>query len=224
MGARDRNPPRRNAHRSLIERQATDGEAALSARSSRRRMRRVAKATKEALAHALRLDLDERRVEALDSGANDFTSSTHRNLDETRHLDTGLRADRNMPIHIVRLGSSRGKGEGVRIGTVRRPPRGVPKSEFASRDFYDIWLPNLAPSEELLKAGLAVDDDRGWKAFARRYRMEMARPEAGRVLDLLAALSHTTDFAVGCYCENETRCHRSIMRELLTGRGAAIAS
>ena len=127
-----------------------------------------------------------------------------------------------MAVHIVRLGGPRGKGQGVRIGTVRRPPRGVAKREFASRDFYDVWLPNLAPSEELLKLGLSVDDERGWKAFARRYRAEMARPEAGRVFDLLAALSHVTDFAVGCYCENEARCHRSLMRELLKDRGAAI--
>jgi len=128
-----------------------------------------------------------------------------------------------MALHIVRLGSPRGKGEGLRIGTVRRPPRGVPKSDFASRNFYDVWLPNLAPSEELLKVGLAIDDDRGWKAFARRYRMEMGRPEARSVLDLLAALSHTADFAVGCYCANEARCHRSILRELLDKRGARIA-
>lgn len=128
-----------------------------------------------------------------------------------------------MAVHIVRLGTPRTKGEGVRIGTVRRPPRGVPKSEFASRDFYDVWLPNLAPSEELVKAALSAEDDRGWKQFVRRYRMEMARPEASRVWDLLAALSHSTDFAVGCYCADEARCHRSVMREILKERGAAIA-
>jgi uncharacterized protein YeaO (DUF488 family) len=111
----------------------------------------------------------------------------------------------------------------VRIGTVRRPPRGVPRSEFASRDFYDVWLPNLAPSEALLKAGLAADDERAWRAFTRRYRAEMRHPEARRVLDLLAVLSHSTDFAVGCYCEDEARCHRSILRELLVERQARMA-
>ena len=129
-----------------------------------------------------------------------------------------------MAIRIVRLGSPRAKGEGLRIGTVRRPPRGVPKAEFAARDFYDVWLPNLAPSEELLKAGRAAEDERSWRAFARRYRAEMSRPEASRVWDLLAALSHTADFSVGCYCEDERRCHRSLMRELLAQRGAALAS
>jgi uncharacterized protein YeaO (DUF488 family) len=127
-----------------------------------------------------------------------------------------------MSIRIVRLGTPRFPGEGLRIGTVRRPPRGVPKSEFAARDFYDVWLPNLAPSEELLKAGLAADDERSWRAFARRYRAEMSRPEASRVWDLLAALSATTDFSIGCYCADEARCHRSIMRELLVGRGARV--
>ena len=129
-----------------------------------------------------------------------------------------------MAIRIVRLGSPRAKGEGLRIGTVRRPPRGVPKAEFAARDFYDVWLPNLAPSEELLKAGRAAEDERSWRSFARRYRAEMSRPEASRVWDLLAALSHTADFSVGCYCEDERRCHRSLMRELLSQRGAVLAS
>lgn len=128
-----------------------------------------------------------------------------------------------MAIRIVRLGSPRAAREGLRIGTVRRPPRGVPKSEFAKRDFYDLWLPNLAPSEALLKVGRGAKDDRGWKTFARRYRAEMARPEAGRVWDLLAALSHSADFSIGCYCEDERRCHRSIMRELLAERGAALS-
>ena len=129
-----------------------------------------------------------------------------------------------MAVHIVRLGSPRGRGEGLRIGTVRRPPRGVPRTEFAARDFYDVWLPNLAPSEELLKAGLGARDERVWRAFVRRYRMEMKRPEASRVLDLLAALSHGTDFSVGCYCEEESRCHRSILRELLAERGARVGN
>jgi uncharacterized protein YeaO (DUF488 family) len=126
-------------------------------------------------------------------------------------------------IRIVRLGSPRAKDEGVRIGTVRRPPRGVSKSEFASRDFYDVWLPNLAPSEALVKMALAAEDERAWRAFTKRYRAEMNRPDARRVLDLLAALSHSSDFSVGCYCQDERRCHRSILRELLSVRNARIA-
>jgi uncharacterized protein YeaO (DUF488 family) len=128
-----------------------------------------------------------------------------------------------MAVRIVRLGSPRSADEGLRIGTVRRPPRGVPKSEFASRDFYDVWFPNLAPSEDLLKRGQAAADDRAWKAFERAYRAEMKDPEAGRILDLLAALSQNTNFAVGCYCADESRCHRSILRALLSERGAQIA-
>ncbi len=128
-----------------------------------------------------------------------------------------------MAIHIVRLGSARGEGEGLRIGTVRRPPRGVPKAEIALLDFYDVWLPELSPSAALVAAGLAAADDRAWAAFARKYRREMSQPPALRLLDLLAALSRSADFAVGCYCENEQRCHRSLLRELLAGRGAAIA-
>ena len=126
-------------------------------------------------------------------------------------------------IRIVRLGSPRAKHEGVRIGTVRRPPRGVPKSEFASRDFYDVWLPNLAPSEALVKAALAAEDEKAWRAFTKRYRAEMSRPEPRRVLDLLAAFSHSSDFSVGCYCQNEQRCHRSVLRELLRDRNARIS-
>ena len=128
-----------------------------------------------------------------------------------------------MSVRIVRLGSPRETGEGLRIGTVRRPPRGVPKSEFASRDFYDIWLPNLAPSEVLLKAGRAAEDNRAWRRFARRYASEMKRPDNSRVLDLLAALSHGADFSVGCYCADEALCHRSVLRELLRKRGANLA-
>jgi uncharacterized protein YeaO (DUF488 family) len=128
-----------------------------------------------------------------------------------------------MAIRIVRLGSPRARGEGVRIGTVRRPPRGVPKTEYASRDFYDVWLPNLAPSEELLKQGRAsLDDPRAWRAFVRRYRIEMKRPESRALLDTLAALSRHADFSVGCYCADEARCHRSVLRELLAERGAEI--
>jgi uncharacterized protein YeaO (DUF488 family) len=128
-----------------------------------------------------------------------------------------------MSIRIVRLGSERAPGEGLRIGTVRRPPRGVPKNEFASRHFYDVWLPNLAPSEGLLKQGLSVANERGWKAFARRYRAEMKAPDIARVLDTLAALSQTTNFSVGCYCADESRCHRSLLRELLLERGAKLS-
>ena len=128
-----------------------------------------------------------------------------------------------MAVRIVRLGSPRAPNEGLRIGTVRRPPRGVPKSDFAKRDFYDIWLPNLAPSEALLKQALGVTDDRGWRRFANRYRAEMNEPEARHVLELLAALSHAINFSVGCYCENERRCHRSLLRELLEKRDAVIA-
>ncbi len=129
-----------------------------------------------------------------------------------------------MPVHVVRLGSPRAAGEGPRLGTVRRPPRGVPKDEFASRDFYDVWFPTLAPSEEAVKAGRAAGDaPAAWKAFARRYRKEMQAPEARHALALLATLSRTTAFAVGCYCEDEARCHRSILRELLEEAGADLA-
>lgn len=127
-----------------------------------------------------------------------------------------------MAIRIVRLGTPRMPGEGVRLGTVRRPPRGVPKSEFASRDFYDSWLPNLSPSAPLMAQGQAATDDRSWAAFKRKFRAEMKQPEASHLLDALAALSHQASFSLGCYCEDENRCHRSVLRELLTERGAAI--
>ena len=128
-----------------------------------------------------------------------------------------------MAVRIVRLGSPRARGEGPRLGTVRRPPRGVPKREFASRDFYDVWLPNLAPSEKLVRSAHKAQSESAWRKFARRYRSEMNRPEASRVLDALAALSRVAPFSVGCYCEDERRCHRSILRELLRERGARIA-
>ena len=128
-----------------------------------------------------------------------------------------------MPIHVVRLGSPRLEAEGLRIGTVRRPPRGVPKGEFASRNFYDVWLPELAPSEELLKLGQAADDEKRWRTFTKRYRAEMGKAEKRRLLDLLAALSRQTNFSVGCYCADERRCHRSILRTLLAERGALFA-
>jgi uncharacterized protein YeaO (DUF488 family) len=128
-----------------------------------------------------------------------------------------------MAIRVVRLGSPRTPGEGLRLGTVRRPPRGVPKSEHASRDFYDVWLPDLAPSESLVKEALRATDERAWLRFVKRYRAEMKRPEAGRLLGLLAALSHQTDFSVGCYCADEVRCHRSVLKALLLERGADLA-
>jgi uncharacterized protein YeaO (DUF488 family) len=128
-----------------------------------------------------------------------------------------------MSVRVVRLGTPRAPGEGTRIGTVRRPPRGVPKSEFATRNWYDVWFPNLAPSVETMKLGLAATSEVQWAAFARRYKSEMSRPEAKRDLDLLAALSHTADFSVGCYCEREERCHRSILRQLLADHGAKMA-
>jgi uncharacterized protein YeaO (DUF488 family) len=127
-----------------------------------------------------------------------------------------------MAIRIVRLGSPRTPDEGLRIGTVRRPPRGVPKSRFASGNWYDVWLPNLAPTPETVKLGLAAENPRQWRAFATRYRAEMAKLENSRVLDLLAALSHEVNFSVGCYCEDASRCHRSILRELLVERSANV--
>ncbi len=127
-----------------------------------------------------------------------------------------------MTVKIVRLGSARSSNEGLRIGTVRRPPRGVPKAEFASQNWYDVWYPNLAPSVDTMKLGQSVESDKDWALFSKRYRAEMKEPEASRNLDLLAALSHQANFAVGCYCENEARCHRSLLRELLIERGAAI--
>ncbi|TNE75312.1 MAG: DUF488 family protein [Gammaproteobacteria bacterium] len=129
-----------------------------------------------------------------------------------------------MTIRIVRLGTERARNEGLRIGTVRRPPRGVPKSEFAAQNWYDVWLPNLSPSPELVKEAMAADSDREWAAFARKFRRELADPEKSRVLDLLVALSHDSNLSVGCYCENEARCHRSILRELLAERGAKLGS
>jgi uncharacterized protein YeaO (DUF488 family) len=127
-----------------------------------------------------------------------------------------------MPIAIVRLGSPRHPDEGVRIGTVRRPPRGVPKAEFAARDFYDVWLPTLAPSEALVTMAQKAADEKAWTAFTRRYRAEMKAPEPARLLNLLAALSRQTNLSVGCYCEHEARCHRSVLRDLLAEHGARL--
>lgn len=127
-----------------------------------------------------------------------------------------------MGIRIVQLGTPRAEGEGLRLGTVRRPPRGVLKADFAKRDFYDVWLPNLSPSAELVAEGLAAEDERQWKQFTRKFRAQMNQPEHSRVLDLLAAMSHQTSFSLGCYCEDEARCHRSVLRALLSERGAAL--
>lgn len=125
-----------------------------------------------------------------------------------------------MAVRVVRLGTPRARDEGVRIGTVRRPPRGVPKAAFASDNWYDVWLPNLSPAADTVSQALSAQTPARWASFARRYRTEMKQPDAARVLDLLAALSHSSNFSVGCYCEDESRCHRSILRALLTERGA----
>jgi len=127
-----------------------------------------------------------------------------------------------MSIKIVRLGSPREKNEGLRLGTVRRPPRGVPKDKYASKDFYDVWLPNLSPSAKLLKEARTAEDDKAWLAFKRKFRNEMNYSETSKILDLLASLSHQINMSLGCYCKDEARCHRSVLRELLMERGAAV--
>lgn len=127
-----------------------------------------------------------------------------------------------MPIRIVQLGSPRAPQEGLRLGTVRRPPRGVPKTAFATQDWYDVWYPNLAPSAELVKQAQEAETPAQWNAFVRKYRAEMAAPENTRTLELLAALSRQTSFSVGCYCQDEARCHRSVLRDLLAEKGAEI--
>jgi uncharacterized protein YeaO (DUF488 family) len=128
-----------------------------------------------------------------------------------------------MSIRIVRLGSPRAKHEGTRIGTVRRPPRGVPKAQFAAQDWYDVWFPVLAPSVPTMKLGLAAGTPARWAAFVKRYRAEMKAPDAAHALELLAVLSRATNFSVGCYCADEDRCHRGILRQLLVARGAVLA-
>jgi len=134
-----------------------------------------------------------------------------------------LTEHKNMAIRIVRLGTPRAEGEGLRLGTVRRPPRGVRKEDYAKRDYYDLWLPDLAPSAESVKLALSEPfTPEKWKTFVKRYRHEMKEPAAQRLLALLAAMSHQTDFSVGCYCENADRCHRSILSELLAEQGAVI--
>ena len=128
-----------------------------------------------------------------------------------------------MPISIVQLGTPRKRGEGIRLGTVRRPPRGVPKADFARLDYYDVWFPNLSPSAELVQEAQHAADDKAWIAFRKKFRKEMSQPDRSRELDVLAALSHQTSLAIGCYCEDESRCHRSVLRELLAERGADLA-
>jgi len=128
-----------------------------------------------------------------------------------------------MPISVVRLGTPRKPHEGLRIGTVRRPPRGVPKAQFAKLDYYDVWLPALSPSPKLVAFGQRSQDEKSWNVFKRKFRAEMNNPDVSRTLDLLAALSHQTNFAVGCYCENEQHCHRSVLRDLLAERRAQLS-
>ena len=127
-----------------------------------------------------------------------------------------------MPLRIVRLGSPRQPAEGLRLGTVRRPPRGVPKAQFASQDWYDVWFPTLAPTAQTMKLAQAAHDDAAWARFSRAYKAEMKQPHAQHALDLLAAMSLTSPFSVGCYCADESRCHRSLLRALLAGKGASI--
>jgi len=138
------------------------------------------------------------------------------------HAGNKLIQDTTMAIRIVRLGTERLHDEGVRIGTVRRPPRGVAKSEYASKNYYDVWLPTLAPTPGLVKLALAAQSPQDWKRFVTKYRREMAATDENTTLDLLSALSHQTDFSVGCYCADESRCHRSVLRKLLTERGANV--
>jgi uncharacterized protein YeaO (DUF488 family) len=170
------------------------------------------------------------------SGSHDAAQNLEKRSRKTRGCPTAYRLqfchsgprsnvsrkweDLDLPIAVVRLGSPRRRDEGLRLGTVRRPPRGVPKAEFAKRDYYDLWLPDLAPTQELVAFAQRSQDERSWNTFRRKFRAEMNKPEAARVLDLLAAFSGQTSFSLGCYCENEERCHRSVLRELLAERGA----
>jgi uncharacterized protein YeaO (DUF488 family) len=127
-----------------------------------------------------------------------------------------------MAVRVLRLGSDRVEGEGLRIGTVRRPPRGVPKTDYGPKNWYDVWFPNLSPGTETMKMGKNARTDREWLKFKNKYRAEMATPENSRILELLAALSHYTDFSVGCYCEDDARCHRSVLMKLLIEKGAKV--
>jgi uncharacterized protein YeaO (DUF488 family) len=128
-----------------------------------------------------------------------------------------------MVVRVVRLGTPRAKDEGTRIGTVRRPPRGVPKSEFSSQNWYDVWYPNLAPSVETMKQAQAAETPAEWAAFVKKFKVEMSTPEAKHSIALLAALSHQSNFSIGCYCEDESHCHRSVLRQLLEAEGAKFA-
>jgi uncharacterized protein YeaO (DUF488 family) len=143
--------------------------------------------------------------------------------EDDRHATIVHHGEHTMTVRIVRLGTDRAAGEGTRIGTVRRPPRGVPKAEFAKQNWYDVWYPTLAPSVETMKLGQAAETPAQWAAFARKYRSEMGQPDAAHAIDLLAVLSRHADFSVGCYCEDESHCHRGILRALLAERGAQIA-
>lgn len=127
-----------------------------------------------------------------------------------------------MVVRVVRLGTARVEGEGPRIGTVRRPPRGVPKSEFASQNWYDVWFPTLAPSVDTMKLGQQAETPAQWATFIKKYKAEMSSPEANHAIELLATLSRSSNFSVGCYCENEAHCHRSVLRALLAERGANV--
>src|SRR6478735_2372588 len=162
------------------------------------------------LRHAARHPLEVAAQHPADQGAALFGNLPH-------HAPP---ADTRMSVRIVRLGTPRARGEGVRIGTVRRPPRGVRKTEYASRDFYDVWFPALAPSLATMKLGLSAKTDAQWKRFAKKYRAEMARPDASHAAEVLAKLSRTADFSVGCYCEDENRCHRSLLRRIVIEKGA----
>lgn len=133
-----------------------------------------------------------------------------------------LAPEETMTIRIVRLGTDRARDEGLRIGTVRRPPRGVPKTMYARQNWYDVWYPNLAPNVQTMKLGQKAGSEAQWRAFAKKYRAEMAVPENARTIELLAGLSRQTNFSVGCYCKDESRCHRSVLRALLVERGAAV--
>lgn len=127
-----------------------------------------------------------------------------------------------MTVHIVRLGTERVPNEGIRVGTVRRPPRGVPKNEYSTQNWYDVWFPNLSPSLELMKLGQNAKNENEWKGFLRKFRAEMTTPENSRTLDLLAALSHQSNVSIGCYCADEQHCHRSVLRSLLLERSAKV--
>jgi uncharacterized protein YeaO (DUF488 family) len=169
----------------------------------------------------LGLDCDTDRLQL----AREFGAHYVINVDQDDPVEIvfiALSLEYIMTIRIVRLGSARERDEGLRVGTVRRPPRGVRKEDYASKDIYDVWFPNLSPSEALLKEARSINDEKSWKTFKRKFVAEMKQPAAKRDLDLIAALSHQTNFSIGCYCRDESRCHRSILKELLEQRGAQL--